>query len=93
MGVCCHSALDIHKFCADLLGHLPRTARANGEVALGRFNRANRGYNCRSATGKDFNEPSGFGIGAPLVHRVALLTDVQALRAGKRQNRIAGDAF
>ena len=35
MGICGNSALNIHKFCPDLLGHLPRTARAYGKVALG----------------------------------------------------------
>ncbi|MEY3876624.1 MAG: hypothetical protein RLZZ191_307, partial [Pseudomonadota bacterium] len=37
MRVCCRSALDIHKFCADLLGHLPCAARANREGTLGGF--------------------------------------------------------
>ncbi len=34
MGICGNSALNIHKFCPDLLSHLPRTARAYGKAAL-----------------------------------------------------------
>jgi len=34
MGVCRNSALNIYKFCPNLLGHLPRTACADGKAAL-----------------------------------------------------------
>ena len=68
------------------------TTATDREASLGARHRADRRHHRRGAARERLDQPSACRFGAPLVDRVALFAHLDALRACKRQDRVAGDA-